>query len=373
LISATDFIILQRYGLWVPPRVAYQWTSFSATGNVTDTTDPMAPRRRPAPTISQVAAAAGVSRATVSRAFTRPEMLSEETVRHVRTTADALGYVPNQVARALSTGRHGNLALIVPDVTNPFFPPLIRAAQRRAEEAGFCVFLGNSDEMPEREDTLVSRFSGQVEGIILASPRMHADHIRMHAERRPLVLINRDVAGISRVLINSAQGIAAAIAHLYELGHRRIVYVSGPSASWSNQQRQRAIGREAKARRIGVTTIPARLPSYESGRAAATQIGSTGATAAIAFDDLIAQGLIAGLSERGVEVPAQFSVIGCDDVLGTTTYPPLTTVAARCSDAGEAAADLLIKLMQAGAPSEVRCILGSHLAVRATTAPAPRR
>src|ERR1700754_1602012 len=93
-----------------------------------------------APTISQVAKVSGVSRATVSRAFTRPGMLSEETVRRVKAVADKLGYVPNQVARALSTGRHGNVALIVSDVANPFFPPLIRAAQLHADKAGLCVF-----------------------------------------------------------------------------------------------------------------------------------------------------------------------------------------------------------------------------------------
>ena len=116
--------------------------------------------------------------------FTRPDMLSEETVRHVRESAEALGYVPNQVwrARCLPAG-HGNIALIVPDVANPFFPPLIRAAQRRAEEADFCVFLGNSDEKPEREDMLVSRFSGQVEG---GDPRLAAHACRSDpAARRP--------------------------------------------------------------------------------------------------------------------------------------------------------------------------------------------
>src|SRR5690349_6437184 len=92
-----------------------------------------------APTIDRVAAAAGVSRATVSRAFTRPGMLSAATVARVREIAARLGYTPNQVARALSTGRHGNFALIVPDVANPFFPPLIKAAQKRAELADFCL------------------------------------------------------------------------------------------------------------------------------------------------------------------------------------------------------------------------------------------
>ena len=321
------------------------------------------------PTIRQVAETAGVSRATVSRAFTRPAMLSEATVRHVRAAAERLGYVPNQVARALSTGRAGNVALIVPDVANPFFPPLIRAAQLRADKAGFCVFLGNSDEDAAREDRLVSRLLGQVEGIVLASSRMAEDRIRLHALRRPLVLVNRDVDGITRVLIDTNPGVAAAMAHLAELGHRRIAYVSGPSASWSNAQRRKAIRREAAARGLETVALPARHPTYEAGRLAAAQLVASGASAAIAFDDLVAQGLIAGLSDIGLAVPASFSVVGCDDVLGETTHPKLTTISARCADAGEVAVDLLLNRLAASAPGEVRYKLDSSLVVRGTTGP----
>src|SRR4051812_33728641 len=133
-------------------------------------------------------------------------MLNEQTVRHVREVAERLGYVPNQVARALSTGRHGNIALIVSDVANPFNPPLIKAAQLRADKAGLCVFLGNSDEDPAREELLVGPFSGQVEGPVRASSRLDEARIRLHATRRPLVLINRDIEGITRVLIDTAPG-----------------------------------------------------------------------------------------------------------------------------------------------------------------------
>src|SRR5882762_5134519 len=188
--------------------------------------------RREAPTISQVAEAAGVSRATVSRAFTRPDMLSADTVRRVMGIAEKIGYVPNHTARALSTGRYGNVALVVPDVANPFFPPLIRAAQTEAEKLDFCVFLGNSDENPDQEEKLVSRFSTQVEGFILASSRLSEERIRFQAARRPLVLINRDIKGIPRVLMDSGVGVAETVDHLAGLGHKRIAYISGPKSSW---------------------------------------------------------------------------------------------------------------------------------------------
>src|SRR5436190_4234206 len=269
-----------------------------------------------APTISQVAEAAGVSRATVSRAFTRPDMLSADTVRRVMVVAEKIGYVPNHTARALSTGRYGNVALVVPDVANPFFPPLIRAAQLAAEKLDFCVFLGNSDENPEQEEKLVSRFSAQVEGFILASSRLSDERIRFQATRRPLVLINRDVKGIPRVLMDSGAGVGEAIDHLAALGHKRIAYISGPKSSWSNAQRRAAVQRRAKIHALQVLNLPAQIASFQTGYASAAAILDYGATAAVAFDDLMAQGALAGLAARDVTVPNDFSVVGCDDVLG---------------------------------------------------------
>jgi len=319
--------------------------------------------RREAPTISQVAEAAGVSRATVSRAFTRPDMLRADTVRRVVAIAEKIGYVPNHTARALSTGRYGNVALIVPDVANPFFPPLIRAAQVEAEKLDFCVFLGNSDENPAQEEKLVSRFSTQVEGFILASSR-----IRFQAARRPLVLINRDIKGIPRVLMDSGAGVAEAVDHLASLGHKRIAYISGPKSSWSNAQRRAAMRRRAKVHNLQVLTVPAQMASFQTGYFAAPAILGYGATAAVAFDDLMAQGTLAGLAARGVEVPTDFSIVGCDDVLGAVTYPPLSSVSNACAEAGRVAVSLLMEMLKTRVVSDVRCVLGTSLVIRKTTA-----
>lgn len=318
-------------------------------------------------TIKHVAEAAGVARSSVSRAFTRPEMLSPETVRRVLGAAEKLGYVPNQTARALSTGRHGNVALIVPDIANPFFPPLIRAAQMEADRSDFCVFLGNSDEDPKQEDKLVGRFVGQVEGLILASSRLSDERIRAHASQRPLVLINRDVDGIPRVLIDSGSGVREAVAHLAELGHQHIVYVAGPATSWSNKQRRLAVRKSAERLSLKVDIVAAVVPSYDAGREAVTAIMATGATAAIAFDDLTAQGILAGLADRKISVPGQFGVIGCDDVLGAATYPSLTTVSNRSVEAGKAALSLLIELLHSQSARDIRYVLDTHLVVRNTT------
>jgi LacI family transcriptional regulator len=208
-----------------------------------------------------------------------------------------------------------------------------------------------------------------VEGLVLASSRLSEERIRRHAERRPLVLINRDVSGIPRVLIDSGRGVAEAVAHLAALGHKKICYVSGPATSWSNRQRRAAVKRAAARRHVEVCILPAAMPTHEAGRAVVPSLLASGASAVIAFDDLLAQGILAGLAAEKVSTPREFSVVGCDDVLGATTHPPLTTVSNRSHEAGRVALSLLIEALRTHAISDARHTLETHLVIRETTAP----
>lgn len=332
----------------------------------------MAPKRSNAAIIiDDVARAAGISTATVSRAFSRPHMLRPETVALVRKLADELGYQPNPAARALSTGRQGNIAIVLPDIANPFFPPLLRAAQAAADTAGYSVFLGDSDENAVREARLISKLTMQVEGFILASSRMTNRKILELGARQPVVLINRDISGIPRVLIDPAKGIGAAVAHLSQLGHKNIVYVSGPAASWSNQQREYAVEKSCAKHKLRLRTLPIGHPDFESGREITDKIlALKRVTAVITFDDSVAHGLLAGLAERGIDVPRALSVIGCDDVLGASTYPALTSVSARCDEAGRLAFELLHKALNEDGEDDVRSVLDTWLVARGTTGPA---
>jgi LacI family transcriptional regulator len=326
----------------------------------------MSPRlqRAPGVTIGDIAAAAQVSRSTVSRAFTRPQLLSPETVEHVRAVAARLGYVGNQAARALSTGRFGNIAVVVPDIANPFFPPLVRSLQSAAETADLAVFLGDSDESAEREAKLIARLAPQVEGFVLASSRLSEELIRELAATRPVVLVNRDLDGIPRVLIDSTGGMTEAVMLLKKLGHQRIAYLAGPRDSWSDQQRREVLTSAASG--LTVEVIEVGRPSYAAGRDSVSAIVRSGATAAIAFDDVVSQGVLAGLELRGVSVPSDFSLIGCDDTLAALTTPALTSVSAGAATAGTAAAKLLIQLLE---DPTAECItIATHLVIRATTA-----
>ena len=322
------------------------------------------------PNITEVAKAANVSRTTVSRAFNNPELLAKETVQRVLEAAQTLGYSSNHAARALRTGRFGNIAIVVPDIENPFFPPIIRAAQNRADAANTAVFLGDADESAAREELLFSKLAAQVDGIVLVSSRMTQAQILRCARLCPLVLINRDIKGLPRVLIDSGLGIAAAVRHLAAAGHRHIVYVNGPINSWSNQQRSRAASGEALRCGIRLDTVSVPRPS-RTGEKQASPFFPPTTTAAIAFDDLVAQKLMAMLASQDVAIPAAFSIVGCDDVLGEYLFPSLTTVSSRAADAGKTAVELLLNLLEEKEMRDVRYLLETELILRNSTAPRP--
>jgi LacI family transcriptional regulator len=320
------------------------------------------------PTISDVAEAAKVSRATVSRAFGQPHLLNAKTVELVRGVSERLGYVPNHTARALSTGRAGNIALVVPDITNPFFAALMRGAQARAREEGYATFLGDSDETPELEAVLLRKLSAQVEGFVLASSRLSEERVLAYAKRRPLVLINRDVEGLPRLLIDTRPGFARAVEHLASLGHRAIAYVAGPSISWSNRERHGAAARTAKRLGLRFVRIPTSRPSFEAGQACTESLLGANVTAALAFDDVTAQGIMAGLADRGLTVPGDLSLVGCDGILAPMIYPPLTSIATHCGEAGERAVALLLGVL-GGKHKRGECVsLSTELVIRGTTA-----
>ena len=318
-------------------------------------------------TLARVAEGAGVSRSSVSRAFTRPYLLRRDTVERIKAVADQLGYVPNRSARALSTGRNGNIALMVPDVANPYYTTMTSSVQQQADLSNYCVFLGSSFAKPEKEDELLHRFFGQVEGMILVGSCLQEKGIHKYATRCPLVLVNRELKGTPRVLIDSGTGMREAVQHLAAFGHREIAYIGGFLKSWSNKQRKTAVSESAEALGMRVNHFSVGQPSFDAGKKAASNLISTNTTAAIAFNDLVALGLIAGLSERGKSVPEDMSVIGCDDALGMFNHLPLTTVHCGCAEAGRLAVTILLEMLERNTVFDARSVLETHLVVRSTT------
>lgn len=305
-------------------------------------------------TIRDVARAAGVSPATVSRALSSPEIVNEVTRALVEQTARSMGYRPNRNARGLITGRSGTIGLVVPDLENPFFGSICKGAQARAREAGYTVFIADTSEDPAAEREVFRDLGRQVDGIILCSARGTDDDIAQLASESPTVLINRRVDDIPAITYDHRSGVRAVMAHLTALGHRRIAYAGGPTRSWSNSKRHAAIvesGRELS----GVEVLDlGNFPPYFSGGTEAGDLAiASGATAVVAFNDVMALGIMDRLGHRGLSVPGEMSVTGFDNVaVSTLVRPNLTTIDFPRIQMGRAAVDSLLGTVL-GTPSGI--------------------
>jgi DNA-binding LacI/PurR family transcriptional regulator len=325
-------------------------------------------------TIRKVAAHAGVSPSTVSRVFGRPEIVAQDARRRVMAAAQELGYQPHPVARSLAMGRTGNLGLVVPDIANPFFAPVIKAVQREAQRRGLALFVADSDEHVDDERAQARAMAKQVDGMILASPRVPADQLREILRSRPIVVINRRIDGVPAVLTSPDDGLAQAVDHLVALGHADLLYLAGPQQAYSNAARRKALHSACRDRQVALTELGPFEPHFESGVRAADLVLARGAKAVIAYNDQIALGLMWRLSARDHVPGKDISVIGIDDSwIAQLAHPPLTTVRVPAAAAGTAAVRLLLDLV-AGRQGAVPTVeLRTELIVRSSTAVASRQ
>ena len=327
------------------------------------------------PTLRDVAAASGVAISTASRALTKPGRVNERTATRVREAARQLGYAPSPTGRALSSGRTRMVALVVPDVTNPYFFGIVRGTAARLRADGYVHVLVDAEESVEAEERALRALRPTVDGAVLAASRLDDDRLTSWSHEFPMVTVNRPVPDQSGVLVDTAGGTGQALAHLASLGHRRVAYAGGPRASWSDRRRRAVLRTAAKRLDVEVIAIGPYVPRREDGAAAADAALHEGVTAVLAFDDLLAFGILDRLAERGVDVPGAMSVVGCDDVFGADLVRPgLTTIAAPLERAGHAAADLLLARLDPTHPGgTVTVELPTHLVIRGSTGTAPLR
>jgi LacI family transcriptional regulator len=325
-------------------------------------------------TIRDVARLAGVSPASVCRALATPDRVRPETRDRVQRAAARLGYRPDPIARGLSTGRTGNLGLIVPDIANPFFPTLVKAAQARARELDHAVFLADTDEDPALEVELIRQLAKQVDGFLLCAARASDDDLRSLNDGTPVVMLNRRVGAIPSVVFDNIDAARQAVTHLVALGHRRIAYIAGPRTSWVNRERLRGLRAATSAAGVELVELGNGSPTLDGGAAAADPLLATAVTAAVAYNDLVALGVLRRLRARGIDVPARISLVGFDDIPTTDLVAPaLTTVAGAKTQLGRAGIDLLMTLLQEKPPpATTRRVLPTQLIVRASTTTAPR-
>lgn len=333
------------------------------------------------PTLADVAALAGVSPATVSRALTHGDKVRSDTRRRILHAVDTLRYRPNRAARGLSTGRSGALGMLVPDISNPFFAELIRSAQTAAQALERVLLVADTAQSEEQELDLLESLAGQVDGVIVCAPGVGSGRLGPGMAGVPMVFVNRRADGIAAVLIDQGAIVRQSVGHLESLGHRRITFLAGPESTWSAQRRLEAVRALGDVDGLALDVLGPFAPSFEGGAAAAEPLCASGATGVVAFNDVMALGLMSRLAAMGVVVPDEMSVVGSDDVpLARMWTPALTTVSAPTRSAGGSAVELVSELIErgqadsaarAGSAPVRRIELEGELVVRGSTATAP--
>jgi len=332
----------------------------------------------PAVTLKDVARLARVHPATASRAL-NPEtrlLVSEETARRVLAAAAKLGYRPNTVARSLRTRRSHTVGVLIPDLNNPLFPPMIRGLADRLEADGYIALIGNTDSDEAREHRVFDQMLARhVDGYVLATAHLRNplldDAVRAGV---PVVLMNRIAEDYSfpSVTVDNERGVKMAIGHLTALGHRAIACIAGPQDVSTGLTRYRGFQAAMAGARLEVP--PGRVAfahafTIEEGYRCAQEILATGGcTAVAAGNDMLAVGCYLALDEAGLSCPADMSVVGFNDMpFISMLRPPLTTVAFSHYQVGAEAAQLLIERLN-GTDTVKVLYLAPELIVRGSTA-----
>ncbi len=329
--------------------------------------------------LTDVAREAGVHTSTASRALnpaTR-SVVSEETVARVLAAADRLGYRPNQLARGLRTDRSYTAGIVVPDLENPMFPPLVRGAEQTLAGEGYSLLVGNTDNDRAHTEAVIGALTDRrVDGLILATAELgDSMEQQLRAAGTPVVLVNRESSdtSIPAVVGDDDAGIGLAVEHLAALGHRRIGHVAGPARLSTGAGRAHAFRSHMRRRGLddSAPVVAAEWFQIEPGEAAASTLLAQhpGVTAIVAGNDLLALGALRALATSGRRVPEDVSLTGYNDMpFVDLVRPPLTTVRVPYREMGELAAQLLLRMLaDSGQPTDsVR--LTPTLTVRASTA-----
>lgn len=336
-----------------------------------------------AATLKDIAKKVGLHPATVSRALNpkTSHLVNPATVAKVRKAASALDYVPNPMASGLRTSRSHTIGVVIPDLTNPLFPGMVRGIQDTLSHAGYTPLLVNTDNDPGSEESVVSSLSARrVDGFIMATARRDHPLLAELAQKFPIVLINRvtDSAQVSSVTADEQHGIRLAVEHLCGLGHAQIAHLAGPVWSSTGHERQQAFARAMRDNGLTAARKPPAVDAWnvEAATKTATALleGNPSTTAIVCANDQLALGAVLAAKKLRRKCPKDLSVVGYNDMpFMDLVDPPLTTVRVPQHDIGAEAARLLLSLLvEDGAMPTKHVRLTPELMVRGSTAP-PRR
>jgi LacI family transcriptional regulator len=333
----------------------------------------------PPVTLRDVAARAGVHPATASRAL-NPEtriLVSEDTAQRVLDAAEALGYSPNPVARSLRTRRSHTVGVLIPDLNNPLFPPIVRGLEDRLAANGYVALIGNTDSDDQRERMVFDQMRARhVDGLVLATARLRHP-LLAEASRAdlPVVLINRLAQDYSfpSVSVDNERGVRMAVGHLAALGHRRIAHIAGPQETSTGLSRYRGFVTAMESGGLpvdGDLVVFAKSFTVEEGERCSRLLLDRGAgcTAIAAGNDMLAVGCYAALDEAGLSCPEDISVVGFNDMpFIDRLRPPLTTIRFPHYQVGTEAAQLLLERIAEHAGPVKILYLAPELVIRGST------
>lgn len=335
-------------------------------------------------TLRDVADLAKVHTSTASRALNERtrNLVNDATVRRVIKAAERLGYQPNVLARGLRSNRTNSVGMIIPDLTNPLFPPVIRGIEDRLSESGVTLLVASSSNDPDKERDILDIMTGRrVDGLIVGTARRSDPTLEAYVRAgNPVVLINRtvDELVVSSVAADDHVGVGLALKHLHGLGHRRVAHVAGNIIASTGLERYQNFLNWSEV--IGLDVDPdlvvhARWFNVQDGAAAFRELldRRTGFTAVLAANDLVALGIYDVCAERGIRVPEDLSVVGYNDIPFADRFaPPLTSVRIPQADIGRRTAELILSAIEDPTSVSMSIRLSPELIVRgSTTYPMP--
>lgn len=331
-------------------------------------------------TIRDVAAAAGVSRATAARVLANPEMVAEATRARVMKSVEELGYTRNSVAASLRTTRTGRIIVTVPDISNPFFSRVIRGVEEAAQKAGYAVLLGDTRNEREREEQYAEMLNRrEADGIIFLGHRLPTTLARLldrDGARAPIVngCEFTPSLGVSSAHIDNAGAAHEVMRTLYEMGHRDIALITGPDDSPLTRDRLIGARKAAEDRGAERPIVESGDFTIESGRRAGMSLLTRDRppTAIFCFSDEMAIGALAAARSAGIACPHTISIVGFDDIqMARYVDPPLATVRQPMAEIGRRTVELLLDILNDRQDTPVSATLPHQLVVRESLGPGP--
>ncbi|PJM75660.1 LacI family transcriptional regulator [Bifidobacterium simiarum] len=300
----------------------------SKTGQISQPDQPGRPDQSDQVTISDVAKAAGVSIATVSRTFRRPDRVNVNTLNHVRAVAERLGYHTQIIRPRSESNLAGLIALTVNDLNNPVYSQIAHGVQRECGRRGFGLMISETEGSITLERAIIKRSIPHVDGMILCSPRLSDWEVRKAAQSRPLAVMIRMVGGVQSLYADDTPAINETIAAIARLGHREVTYLPGPDRAWGNSLRVRALQSACHATGMRLRHTQCAYPVGRHSARAFAEFLRHPTTAVIAYNDEVAYAFMRFAHDHGLDVPGAVSVVGIDDIpMCEVCSPTLASIA----------------------------------------------